>query len=83
MERRPKPSKLATHPQLREVVEEKLEEWWSPRQISQWLVEAYPDREGMRVSHETIYQSLFIQGRGALRKELWRCLRTGRAVRRP
>jgi IS30 family transposase len=65
------------------VVEEKLEDWWSPRQISEWLVEAYGDDEEMRVSHETIYQSLFIQGRGALRKELWRCLRTGRAVRRP
>ncbi|MEA2000578.1 MAG: IS30 family transposase [Actinomycetota bacterium] len=81
--RRPKSSKLATDHQLREVVEEKLEEWWSPRQISKWLIEAYPEDEGMRVSHETIYQSLFIQGRGALRKELWRCLRTGRAVRRP
>ncbi len=81
--RRPKPAKLAENPELRLVVEEKLEEWWSPRQISVWLVEAYPDSEEMRVSHETIYQSLFIQGRGALRKELWRCLRTGRAVRRP
>jgi IS30 family transposase len=65
------------------VVEEKLALWWSPLQISRWLMVAYPDDEEMRVSHETIYQSLFIQGRGALRKELWRCLRTGRAVRRP
>jgi IS30 family transposase len=65
------------------VVEAKLELWWSPRQISDWLVDAYPDDEEMRVSHETIYQSLFIQGKGALRKELWRCLRTGRATRRP
>ncbi len=81
--RRPQPAKLASNHQLREVVEEKLEDWWSPRQISEWLMEAYPDSEGMRVSHETIYQSLFIQGRGALRKEQWRCLRTGRAVRRP
>jgi IS30 family transposase len=80
---RPKPSKLAGNPQLRQVVEAKLELWWSPLQISRWLVEAYPDDEEMRVSHETIYQSLFIQGKGALRKELWRCLRTGRAVRRP
>jgi len=81
--RRPKPAKLASNHQLRTVVEAKLELWWSPRQISDWLVDAYPDNEGMRVSHETIYQSLFIQGKGTLRKELWRCLRTGRATRRP
>jgi len=68
---------------LSEVVEEKLGLWWSPLQISRWLESAYPDDEEMRVSHETIYQSLFIQGKGTLRKELWRCLRTGRAVRRP
>ena len=80
---RPKPAKLASNQALREVVEEKLEDWWSPRQISEWLMESYPDTEEMWVSHETIYQSLFIQGRGALRKELWRCLRTGRATRRP
>ncbi len=80
---RPKPAKLATDLRLQAVVEEKLELWWSPRQISRWLVEAYPGDEEMRVSHETIYQSLFIQGKGALRKELWRCLRTGRATRRP
>ncbi len=80
---RPKPAKLATHQRLQAVVEEKLELWWSPRQISRWLVEAYPGDEEMRVSHETIYQWLFIQGKGALRKELWRCLRTGRATRRP
>jgi len=65
------------------VVEEKLELWWSPGQISDWLTEEYGDTEEMWVSHETIYQSLFIQGKGALRKELWRCLRSGRATRRP
>ena len=81
--RRPKPAKLVTDHRLREVVEEKLELWWSPRQVSRWLCQAYPLDEEMRVSHETIYQSLFIQGKGALRKELWRCLRTGRATRRP
>jgi len=81
--RRPKPAKLTTNHQLRQVVEEKLELWWSPTQIARWLGEAYPADEEMRVSHETIYQSLFIQGKGALRKELWRCLRTGRATRRP
>ena len=81
--RRPKPARLSVDPRLRSVVEEKLDEWWSPTQISSWLVKAYPGDEEMRVSHETIYQSLFIQGRGALRHELWRCLRTGRATRRP
>ncbi len=81
--RRPKPAKLASNHQLREVVEAKLELWWSPRQISDWLTETYPENQEMGVSPETIYQSLFIQGKGTLRKELWRCLRTGRATRRP
>ena len=81
--RRPKPAKLASNHQLRKLVEEKLELWWSPVQISGWLIDEYGDTEEMRVSHESIYQSLFIQGKGALRKELWRCLRTGRATRRP
>lgn len=81
--RRPKPAKLACNRQLREAVEEKLEAWWSPVQISGWLEDTYPDDEEMRVSHETIYQSLFIQGKGALRHELFQCLRTGRATRRP
>ncbi len=79
----PKAMKLETCPRLRVAVEEKLSLWWSPTQISGWLVVAYPDDEEMRVSHETIYQSLYIQGRGALRKELWQALRTGRARRRP
>ena len=64
--RRPKPAKLACNRQLREAVEEKLEAWWSPVQISGWLIDTYPDDGEMRVSHETIYQSLFIQGKGAL-----------------
>ena len=81
--RRPKPAKLARCPRLREVVEAKLELRWSPQQIAAWLQVAYPDDLEMRVSHETIYLSLFVQARGALRKELFRCLRTGRARRRP
>jgi IS30 family transposase len=81
--RRPKPAKLAVCPRLREVVEGKLELRWSPQQIAAWLALAYPDEPEMRVSHETIYLSLFVQARGALRKELFRCLRTGRARRRP
>ncbi len=81
--RRPKPSKLATNHQLRMVVEEKLEDWWSPQQVARWLKRTYPDHQEMRVSHETIYLSLFVQGKGALRRELTDCLRTGRAYRRP
>ena len=81
--KRPKPMRLSECPRLRRAVEEKLGLWWSPTQISGWLVVAYPDDEEMRVSHETIYQSLYVQGRGALRKELWQALRTGRARRRP
>jgi IS30 family transposase len=70
-------------PRLREAVEAKLELQWSPEQISGWLVEEFPDDPEMRVSHETIYMSLFVQARGALRKELARHLRTGRHTRRP
>ena len=79
---RPKRAKLARCRRLRSVVERKLEAQWSPQQISGWLAERYPNDPEMRVSHETIYQSLFVQSRGALRKELHACLRTGRAMRR-
>ena len=68
---------------LRAVVEAKLELRWSPQQISGWLVEEFPDDPEMRVSHETIYLSLFVQSRGALRKELTRYLRSGHTTRRP
>ena len=81
--KRPKAMKLETCPRLRGVVEDKLGLWWSPAQISLWLESEYRDDEEMQVSHETIYQSLYVQGRGALRKELWQALRTGRAKRRP
>jgi IS30 family transposase len=81
--RRPKPSKLARCPRLRAVVEAKLELRWSPAQISGWLVDTVPDDPEMRVSHETIYLSLFVQSRGALRKELTRYLRSGHSTRRP
>ena len=79
---RPKPMKLSQCRRLRGAVERKLEALWSPQQIAAWLAEAYPNDPEMRVSHETIYQSLFVQGRGALRKELHSCLRSGRAMRR-
>jgi transposase, IS30 family len=81
--RRPKPARLAACPRLREAVEGKLELRWSPQQIAAWLKISYPDDPEMRVSHETIYLSLFVQSRGALRKELARYLRRGRARRRP
>jgi IS30 family transposase len=80
---RPKPAKLVVEPRLRAVVEAKLALRWSPQQIAGWLPLAYPQDPVMRVSHETIYLSLFVQGRGALRRELQRCLRTGRAMRYP
>jgi IS30 family transposase len=80
---RPKPSKLAGCARLRAVVEEKLEVRWSPEQIAGWLARQFPDQAEMQVSHETIYRSLFVQSRGALRKELTRHLRTKRAMRRP
>jgi IS30 family transposase len=64
-------------------VEAKLALRWSPEQIAGWLPLAYPQDPVMRVSHETIYLSLFVQSRGALRRELQRCLRTGRAMRHP
>jgi IS30 family transposase len=81
--RRPKVCKLAANPTLALMVEEKLGLLWSPQQISGWLKESYPDDPEMWVSHETIYLSLFVQGRGALKHELTRCLRTRRAMRRP
>ena len=81
--RRPKPAKLATHERLRVEVQARLELHHSPEQIMRRLRQDFPDDPEMWVSHETIYQSLFVQGRGALRRELTTCLRTGRALRRP
>jgi transposase, IS30 family len=81
--RRPKTAKLAADPVLRAQVQHWLERKWSPRQIARRLAAEFPDRPEMRVSPETIYQSLYVQGRGGLRRELAACLRTGRALRRP
>jgi transposase, IS30 family len=80
--RRPKPRKLA-HQRLRARVQKDLADNWSPQEIAARLTVDFPDDEAMRISHETIYQSLFVQGRGELRKELTKNLRTGRAIRRP
>ena len=81
--RRPKPGKLAANPQLREEVQTRLDQQHSPEQITARLRAEFPDDPEMWVSPETIYQSIYVQGRGELRRELHRCLRTGRAVRRP
>jgi transposase, IS30 family len=80
--RRPKPCKLRQGKLLREVTR-RLEQLWSPEEIARRLPLDFPHDEEMRVSHETIYQSLFVQGRGELRRELARCLRSGRSARRP
>ena len=79
---RPKRCKLARHRSLAKVVAAKLQQQWSPQQIAGWLKRTYPDSEQARVSHETIYRSLYIQARGVLKKELQACLRTKRAIRR-
>jgi IS30 family transposase len=80
--RRPKACKLAKRPDLARRVAEKLQLEWSPRQIAGWLKRAYPHDETLQVSHETIYRTLFIQARGALKKELLQHLRRSRGMRR-
>jgi IS30 family transposase len=80
---RPKVAKLADNPTLREEVQARLKLNHSPEQICARLVIDFPDDPEMRVSHETIYRSLYVQGRGALKRELTRHLRTGRALRKP
>jgi IS30 family transposase len=81
--RRPKASKLALNPLLRAFVQQGLLDGWSPEEITGRLPEEFPDDESMRISHEAIYQALYVQGRGGLRRELTACLRTGRALRKP
>jgi len=80
---RPKPAKLARDPELRKQIEDKLRAKLSPRQAAAELRCQFPHEPEMWVSHEAIYQSIYVQGRGALRKELAVCLRSGRALRRP
>jgi IS30 family transposase len=79
---RPKTCKLAQNPALARIVASKLQLQWSPRQIAGWLKRTYPDDENYQVSHETIYRTLFIQARGALKKELLQHLRRTRRMRR-
>ncbi len=80
---RPKPCRLVSHPRLRWRVAEKLALEWSPEQISGWLKRDFPADEGMRVSYETIYRSLFVQARAVLKKELIGHLRAARRLRQP
>lgn len=79
--RRPKLCRLAENSRLRDVVSEKLSHKWSPEQISNWLMKEYPDEPEMHVSHETIYRTLYVQARGALKKELVRNLRRSNGYR--
>jgi len=79
---RPKRCKLAQNRALARIVANKLEQLWSPDQIAGWLQHSYPDDENYQVSHETIYRSLYVQARGALKKELIQHLRTQRTMRR-
>jgi IS30 family transposase len=79
---RPNRCLLAGNRELRDIVASKLILDWSPEQISGWLATCYPNNESMRVSHETIYRSLFIQVRGVLKKELMDHLRGKRRMRR-
>ncbi|MGZ5384827.1 MAG: IS30 family transposase [Acidimicrobiia bacterium] len=81
--RRPKPTKLAANPVLCRRVIADLERLWSPQQISWRLRAEFGDDPTMNVSPETIYKSVFVQGRGELRRELAACLRSGRAKRKP
>lgn len=81
--RRPKVCKLAKHPTLARLVARQLQRLWAPQQIAGWLKHEYPGNETWQVSHETIYRTLFIQARGALKKELLAHLRHTRAIRHP
>ena len=80
--RRPKNCKLVENRALARIVARKLQSSWAPEQIAGWLKRTYPDDENYQVSHETIYRSLYIQARGALKKELLQYLRRTRAMRR-
>jgi IS30 family transposase len=83
--RRPSPAKLVGDSRLRRLVVAKLRTRWAPQQITAWLKETFPDRAELQVSHETIYQAIYVQSRGNLRADLHRevALRSGRAGRKP
>lgn len=79
---RPKQCKFAKEARLTRTIADKLKLYWSPKQIAGWLKRSYPDDERLHMSHETIYKTLYIQTRGALKKELLSCLRSKRVMRR-
>jgi IS30 family transposase len=81
--RRPKPTKLELNPALHAVVQGMLDDGFSPEQVTGRLEALYPNDLEMRMSHEAIYRSIYVQARGELKRELKTCLRTGRAVRKP
>ncbi|WP_434596177.1 IS30 family transposase [Streptomyces sp. A5-4] len=80
---RPKPAKIAQNAELRDYIQDRLGRRWSPEQIVHLLRRDFPDRPEMHVVHETIYQALYVQARGEIRRDLARALRTGRARRKP
>ncbi len=80
--RRPKMSRLASHPELLQVVRDRLEADWSPEQIAHWLRRKHPQDRDLRISHETIYRSIYLAGRRELGRESAKHLRSGRSVRR-
>ncbi|MFF2752117.1 IS30 family transposase [Kitasatospora sp. NPDC058048] len=80
---RPKPGKISQNPELRDFIQHHLDKKWSPEQICQALRDTFPERPEMHVVHETVYQALYVQGRGELRRELAGALRSGRTRRKP
>ncbi len=80
---RPRMGKIAQMPELKTYVQAMLNRWWSPGLICRQLKKVFPDRPELHLVHETIYQALYIQGRGGLSRELVKCLRTGRDRRKP
>ncbi len=80
---RPKPGKIEQDPELRSFIQDHLDRRWSPEQICQALRDTFPGRPEMHVVHETVYQALYVQARGGLRREVAAALRTGRALRKP
>ncbi|MEU9126491.1 IS30 family transposase [Streptomyces sp. NPDC048506] len=80
---RPKPGKIGQNRELRDFIQDRLDLRWSPEQICQALLQTFPDRPEMHVVHETVYQALYVQGRGELRRELAKALRSGRVRRKP
>lgn len=80
---RPRQGKIGRYPGLKTCIQSLLDRWWSPALICRQLKKLFPDQKELHLVHETIYQALYIKGRGGLRRELVKCLRTGRSQRKP